>query len=155
MFATGRRRSKVNHTAQQQSPYSGGPTPVTWHDSLPFDEERGDELATLLAWDPDASCESERARLGKIYENAETCSDLWIAVIEQAIHDLAWLRRVQHKANLARHERSRLRSVLESDPVEFFTNGAFCGVCELLGIPADVVRAHYRVDELIAGVRVA
>jgi hypothetical protein len=147
----------VNHTAPYESPYSGDQVPVAGFDTLPFDDEteHGHEMATLFAWDPDASCESERARLGMIYAEAETCSDLWIAVIEQAIHDLAWLREVQHRANLARHERSRLRSVLESDPVEFFTGGAFCDVCELLGIPADVVRAHYGVDELIDGVRVA
>lgn len=98
---------------------------------------------------PDESKESERARLGQALEEAEACSGLWMAVIELAVRDLKWLRRIQHVDRLARHEAATMREVLEGDPVEFFTSEQFNRVCDMLGAPADVIRSRFGVDDLL------
>lgn len=88
--------------------------------------------------------------LGRILENWESCSSLWIAVIERAAEDLQWLRRMSERRTLRKHEMERLKKVLEHNPAEFFRGPWFRDICDHMNVSADDIRARYGVDELLA-----
>lgn len=78
-------------------------------------------------------------RLRRERENHESIQLLWIAVIEQALADLVWLRDHADRDRLKPHEEARLGEILEQDPRRFLRGSWFRTICDGLGLEPDRV----------------
>lgn len=110
-------------------------------------------MTTTAGFQPvetDRNSAVEAELLGRMLEDWECCSALWIAVIERAADDLRWLRKMSEQPRLRKHEKERLKKVLENNPAEFFRSAWFRDICDQLNVSVDLIRAHYGVEELLA-----
>lgn len=71
----------------------------------------------------------------------DACRSLWVAVIEKAIKDMAYVQRKRQKDSLTPSEREKLNRIYELDPPEsFFDSDWFEDICLLLEIPPTRIR---------------
>ena len=77
----------------------------------------------------------------------EAYRQLYVSVIQLAIKDYEFLRRIAKQHQLTPSERKKLRGVTEdSDPVEFFASRWFEDICGMIGIHAQAVRERLNIQ---------
>jgi hypothetical protein len=73
---------------------------------------------------------------------------LYVSVIQLAIKDYEFLRRINGQPALSPSERKKLRGLAEdSDPVEFFNSRWFEDICGMIGIHAQAIRERLEIEE--------
>lgn len=78
----------------------------------------------------------------------EAYRQLYVSIIQLAIKDYEFLRRIDGQPTLSPSERKKLRGLTEgSDPVEFFNSGWFEDICGMIGVHPQAIREHLQVEE--------
>ena len=78
----------------------------------------------------------------------EAYRQLYVSVIQLAIKDYEFLRRIHGQSTLSPSERKKLRGLTEdSDPVEFFNSRWFEDICGMIGIHAQAIRERLEIEE--------
>lgn len=73
---------------------------------------------------------------------------LYVSVIQLAIKDYEFLRRINGQRALSPSERKKLRGLAEdSDPVEFFNSRWFEDICGMIGVHAQAIRERLEIEE--------
>ena len=73
---------------------------------------------------------------------------LYVSIIQLAIKDYEFLRRIDGRIALSPSERKKLRGLSEdSDPVEFFNSPWFVDICGMIGVHPQAIREHLEVHE--------
>ncbi len=73
---------------------------------------------------------------------------LYVSIIQLAIKDYEFLRRINGRNALSPSERKKLRGLSEdSDPVEFFNSPWFVDICGMIGVHPQAIREHLEVHE--------
>lgn len=73
---------------------------------------------------------------------------LYVSIIQLAIKDYEFLRRIDGRNALSPSERKKLRGLSEdSDPVEFFNSPWFVDICGMIGVHPQAIREHLDVHE--------
>lgn len=73
---------------------------------------------------------------------------LYVSIIQLAIKDYEFLRRIDGRNALSPSERKKLRGLSEdSDPVEFFNSLWFVDICGMIGVHPQAIREHLKVHE--------
>jgi hypothetical protein len=74
--------------------------------------------------------------------------ELYVSIIQLAIKDYEFLRRIDGRNALSPSERKKLRGLSEdSDPVEFFNSGWFEDICGMIGVHPQAIRERLHVHE--------
>lgn len=75
-------------------------------------------------------------------QDHDACRSLWVAVIEKAIKDVAYVHQKRQKGRLTPSEREKLNRIYELDtPESFFDSAWFEDICLLLGLPPARIRS--------------
>lgn len=78
----------------------------------------------------------------------EAYRQLYVSVIQLAIKDYEFLRKINGQRSLSPSERKKLRGLTEdSDPVEFFNSRWFEDICGMIGVHAQAIRERLDVQE--------
>lgn len=78
----------------------------------------------------------------------EAYRQLYVSVIQLAIKDYEFLRRINGQKSLSPSERKKLRGLTEdSDPVEFFNSRWFEDICGMIGVHAQAIREKLEIEE--------
>lgn len=78
----------------------------------------------------------------------EAYRQLYVSIIQLAIKDYEFLRRINGRNVLSPSERKKLRGLSEdSDPVEFFNSGWFEDICGMIGVHPQAIRERLDVRE--------
>lgn len=78
----------------------------------------------------------------------EAYRQLYVSVIQLAIKDYEFLRKINGQRSLSASERKKLRGLTEdSDPVEFFNSRWFEDMCGMIGVHAQAIRERLEVEE--------
>ena len=89
----------------------------------------------------------------------DACRQLYLSIIELAVHDYRFLRKMKHRTKTSRYDRKKLRQMTEDgDPREFFASAWFEQVCDYIGVPPKLIRERLNAedDDLdLAAMRVA
>ena len=73
---------------------------------------------------------------------------LYVSVIQLAIKDYEFLRRINGQRALSRSERKKLRGLAEASvPVEFFNSRWFEDICGMIGVHAQAIRERLEIVE--------
>jgi hypothetical protein len=73
---------------------------------------------------------------------------LYVSIIQLAIKDYEFLRRIDGRNALSPSERKKLRGLSEdSDPVEFFNSGWFEDICGMIGVHPQAIRERLEVKD--------
>ncbi|NKB89288.1 MAG: hypothetical protein GKS06_13805 [Acidobacteria bacterium] len=73
---------------------------------------------------------------------------LYVSIIQLAIKDYEFLRKIDGRNALSPSERKKLRGLSEdSDPVEFFNSGWFEDICGMIGVHPQAIRERLEVEE--------
>ena len=71
----------------------------------------------------------------------DSCRQLYLSIIELAVHDYRFLQRMKSQEQTSRYDRKKLRQMTEDgDPREFFTGRWFEQVCDYIGVKPDLIR---------------
>ena len=71
---------------------------------------------------------------------------LYVSIIQLAIKDYEFLKRINEQDRLSPSERKKLRGLTEdSDPVEFFNSRWFEDICGMIGVHAQAIRERLDV----------
>lgn len=85
---------------------------------------------------------------GEEWTDLEAYRQLYVSVIQLAIKDYEFLRRINGQRSLSPSERKKLRGLTEdSDPVEFFNSRWFEDICGMIGVHPQAIREKLEVDE--------
>ncbi len=78
----------------------------------------------------------------------EAYRQLYVSIIQLAIKDYEFLRRISGQPTLSPSERKKLRGLTEdSDPVEFFNSRWFEDICGMIGVHPQAIRERLEVKE--------
>ena len=73
---------------------------------------------------------------------------LYVSIIQLAIKDYEFLRRIDGRPTLSPSERKKLRGLAEdSDPVEFFNSRWFEDICGMIGVHAQAIRERLEIHD--------
>ena len=76
----------------------------------------------------------------------EAYRELFVSVIELAIKDYEFLRRIRQRDHLTPSERKKLRGLTEDgEPEEFFASRWFEDICGMIGVEPAVIRERLEV----------
>ncbi len=85
---------------------------------------------------------------GDEWTDIEAYRQLYVSIIQLAIKDYEFLRRISGQHALSPSDRKKLRGLTEdSDPVEFFNSRWFEDICGMIGIHAQAIRERLEVEE--------
>ena len=85
---------------------------------------------------------------GDDWTDLEAYRQLYVSIIQLAIKDYEFLRRINGQHVLSPSERKKLRGLSEdSDPVEFFNSSWFDDICGMIGVHAQAIRERLEIDE--------
>ena len=80
------------------------------------------------------------------WTDGEPYRRLYIRVIQLAINDYDFLRRIDPEDQLSPSERRKLRSLTgDCDPVVFFTSPWFDDICRMIGLHAQAIRERLEI----------
>ena len=84
---------------------------------------------------------------GRDWTDLEAYRQLYVSVIQLAIKDYEFLRKINGQDSLSPSERKKLRGLTEdSDPVEFFNSRWFEDICGMIGVEPKAIREKLEVD---------
>lgn len=90
---------------------------------------------------PMSTIEPQRPLMEEEITDLEAYRQLYVSIIQLAIKDYEFLRRINGQDCLSPSERKKLRGLTEdSDPLEFFTSSWFDDICGMIGIHAQAIR---------------
>ena len=84
--------------------------------------------------------ETERERIATEHQDVDACRKLWRTVIQRAVDDICFLRRLDGRRELKKHEQERLRRIRENPPTEFICDSWFEQVCDFLQVNPQRIR---------------
>ena len=80
------------------------------------------------------------------WTDLEAYRQLYVSIIQLAIKDYEFLRKIDGRNVLSPSERKKLRGLTEdSDPVEFFNSRWFEDICGMIGIHAGAIRERLEI----------
>lgn len=80
------------------------------------------------------------------WTDLEAYRELYVSVIQLAIKDFEFLRRIDKQDRLSSSERKKLRGLLEDgDPLDFFTSRWFEDMCGMIGVHPNAIREHLEI----------
>ncbi len=78
--------------------------------------------------------------------DVDSCRQLYLSMIELAVHDYRFLQRMKEQARTSRYDRKKLRQMTEDgDPRDFFDSTWFEEVCDYVGVTPKLIRE--RLDQ--------
>lgn len=90
---------------------------------------------------------SENAENAEEWTDLESHRQLYVSIIQLAIKDYEFLKRIADQESLSPSERKKLRGLTEdSDPVEFFNSGWFEDICNMIGVQPKAIRERLEVE---------
>jgi hypothetical protein len=73
--------------------------------------------------------------------DVDSCRQLYLSMIELAVHDYRFLQRMKEQARTSRYDRKKLRQMTEDgDPGDFFNSTWFEEVCDYVGVTPMLIR---------------
>ncbi len=86
---------------------------------------------------------------GEIEEyDVDSCRQLYLSMIELAVHDYRFLQRMREQAQTSRYDRKKLRQMTEDgDPGDFFDSGWFEEVCDYVGVKPTLIRERLEQED--------
>jgi len=85
---------------------------------------------------------------GRDWTDNEAYRQLYVSIIQLAIKDYEFLRRINGRNTLSPSERKKLRGLTEdSDPVEFFNSRWFEDICGMIGVHPQAIRERLEIKE--------
>lgn len=73
--------------------------------------------------------------------DVDSCRQLYLSMIELAVHDYRFLQRMNEQARTSRYDRKKLRQMTEDgDPGDFFNSTWFEEVCDYVGVTPMLIR---------------
>ncbi len=71
----------------------------------------------------------------------DACRQLYLSIIELAVHDYRFLQKMKNQKKSSRYDRKKLRQMTEDgDPRDFFRGRWFEQVCDYIGVEAGLIR---------------
>lgn len=71
----------------------------------------------------------------------DACRQLYLSIIELAVHDYRFLQKMKGQTETSRYDRKKLRQMTEDgDPRDFFRSAWFKQVCNYIGVEAELIR---------------
>ncbi len=71
----------------------------------------------------------------------DACRQLYLSIIELAVHDYRFLQKMKGQTKSSRYDRKKLRQMTEDgDPREFFASEWFEQVCDYIGVDPELIR---------------
>lgn len=71
----------------------------------------------------------------------DACRQLYLSIIELAVHDYRFLQKMKGQKKSSRYDRKKLRQMTEDgDPREFFRSRWFEQVCQYIGVSPSLIR---------------
>ena len=87
-------------------------------------------------------------RAGTDWTDLEAYRQLYVSIIQLAIKDYEFLRKIHGRNVLSPSERKKLRGLTEdSDPVEFFNSRWFEDICGMIGVHAQAIRERLEIED--------
>lgn len=78
----------------------------------------------------------------------DSCRQLYLSIIELAVHDYRFLQKMQSQKKSSRYDRKKLRQMTEDgDPREFFRGRWFEQVCDYIGVSAELIRERLQGED--------
>ena len=80
--------------------------------------------------------------------DVDSCRQLYLSMIELAVHDYRFLQRMREQAQTSRYDRKKLRQMTEDgDPRDFFDSGWFDEVCDYVGVTPTLIRERLEQED--------
>lgn len=77
----------------------------------------------------------------------DSCRQLYLSIIELAVHDYRFLRKMNAQKRSSRYDRKKLRQMTEDgDPMEFFDSRWFEQVCDYIGVKPQLIRERLEAE---------
>lgn len=77
----------------------------------------------------------------------DSCRQLYLSIIELAVHDYRFLRKMTAQQRSSRYDRKKLRQMTEDgDPTEFFDSRWFEQVCDYIGVKPQLIRERLEAE---------
>ena len=77
----------------------------------------------------------------------DSCRQLYLSIIELAVHDYRFLRKMRSQTKSSRYDRKKLRQMTEDgDPQEFFESRWFEQVCDYIGVKPQLIRERLEME---------
>jgi hypothetical protein len=78
----------------------------------------------------------------------DSCRQLYLSIIELAVHDYRFLRKMRSQTKSSRYDRKKLRQMTEDgDPLEFFESRWFEQVCDYIGVKPQLIRERLEMED--------
>lgn len=78
----------------------------------------------------------------------DACRQLYLSIIELAVHDYRFLQKMKKQEETSRYDRKKLRQMTEDgDPREFFSSRWFEQVCNFIGVQPDLIRERLEGED--------
>lgn len=78
----------------------------------------------------------------------DACRQLYLSIIELAVHDYRFLQKMQGQAKSSRYDRKKLRQMTEDgDPRDFFRSPWFEQVCDYIGVESKLIRERLASED--------
>ena len=92
------------------------------------------------------STATNRLPVSEQWTDLEAYRQLYVSIIQLAIKDYEFLRRIIEQNALTPSERKKLRGLAEdSDPVEFFNSRWFEDICGMIGVHPQAIRERLEI----------
>lgn len=78
----------------------------------------------------------------------DACRQLYLSIIELAVHDYRFLQKMKNQKKSSRYDRKKLRQMTEDgDPREFFRSRWFEQVCNYIGVDPKLIRERLQAED--------
>ena len=80
--------------------------------------------------------------------DVDSCRQMYLSIIELAIHDYRFLQKMKGQTQSSRYDRKKLRQMTEDgDPREFFASTWFEQVCDYIGVVPQLIRERLQSED--------
>ncbi len=80
--------------------------------------------------------------------DVDSCRQMYLSMIELAVHDYRFLQRMKEQAQTSRYDRKKLRQMTEDgDPADFFDSTWFEEVCDYVGVTPTLIRERLEQED--------
>ena len=80
--------------------------------------------------------------------DVDACRQLYLSIIELAVHDYRFLQKMRGQGKSSRYDRKKLRQMTEDgDPRDFFRSSWFEQVCDYIGVQSKLIRERLASED--------